>query len=266
MGRVRYTKSLRDFERAEEADGAALNSSVRSIRCVYETDAEAAQAVVPKPLEANVGSEVVVHFGSVVMHVSPDVTLEICSASFGVRVDYDGVPGCYLITMPMSSEQAVVGGRERFGEPKKLADLEFEVDPDRRAVSASATRMGIRYLAAIGEGVEELAPREETEYAYCFKAFPSCDPSKGFDQDPQLVRLEWRHRHERLWRLRGGLELVESPYDPVADLPVRRIAEFEYSEGSTLSSGRVLRPVPGDWLLPFLHQRYDAPLVEGVDV
>lgn len=268
MGRVRYAKSLRDLEAGSVAGAAARRSTIRSIRVVYETDAEVAQAVVPKPLEAHVQPEVYLSFASVAMHVTPDVTLEIRSASFGVRVDYDDKPGCYLITMPMSSESAVVGGRERFGEPKKLAKIEFESSGGAGgdAVSASVERMGIRYLAAVGKRVEDLGPREVTEYGYCFKAFPSCEASKHFDQDPQLVRLEWRHKYDHVWRLEGGIELWDSPFDPVADLPVRRLVEFEFAEGTTESSGRVLRPVPGDWLLPFIHQRYDEPEIEGVDV
>jgi acetoacetate decarboxylase len=239
-------------------------STVRAIRCVYATDAEVTQAVVPKPLEASVRSEVCVSFAEVAMQRSPDVTIEIRSASFGVRVDYADRPGSYLLTMPMTSEQAVVAGRERFGEPRKLANIEFA--GMGQEISASVERMGIRYLAARATRGEELGPRKATEYGYCFKAFPSCTPSKGFDQDPQLVRLEWRHDFERIWHLDGEIELRDSPFDPVADLPVRQIIEFEYTEGTTWSSGRVLRPVPGDWLLPFLHQRYDDPSVEGLDV
>ena len=268
MGRVRYVKNPRDLEADADAGRGHLTSSVRSIRCIYETDAEVAQACVPKPLEARVQPEVHLSFGSVAMHLTPDVTVEIRTASFGVRVEYDDKPGFYLITMPMSSEAATLGGRERFGEPKKLANIDFEASVGRGgdSVSASVERMGIRYLAAVGRRVEDLGPREQTEFGYCFKAFPSCEDDKHFDQDPQLVRLEWRHKYDRVWRLEGGIELWESPFDPVADLPVRRIVEFEYAEGTTESSGRVLRPVPGDWLLPFMHQRYDAPHTEGVEV
>jgi acetoacetate decarboxylase len=267
MGRVRYAKSMRDLERSEESDAGllpGLHSTVHSIRCVYETDSEVTRAVVPKPLEASVASEVCVSFASVAMHVSPERSIDIRSASFGVRVDYDDKPGSYLLTMPMTSEQAVVAGRERYGEPKKIADIEFDGQGDE--VAARVERMGIGFLAAKGTRVEEVDPRTQTEYGYCFKAYPSCTPGKGFDQDPQLVRLEWRHDYERVWRLEGELLLRDSPFDPVADLPVRRIVEFEYTEGRVVSSGRVLRPVPGDWLLPFIHQRYDEPAVEGIEV
>ena len=142
----------------------------------------------------------------------------------------------------------------------------IEFDAAGEEISARVERMGIRYLAARATRVEELGPREAIEFGYCFKVAPSCAPGNGFDQDPQLVRLEWRHDYERVWRLVGELELRDSPFDPVADLPVRRIVELEYTEGTTQSSGRVLRPVPGDWLVPFLHQRYDDPAVEGIEV
>jgi acetoacetate decarboxylase len=32
--------------------------------------------------------------------------------------------------MPMTTEQATVGGRETFGEPKKIAEMSLTVDED----------------------------------------------------------------------------------------------------------------------------------------
>jgi acetoacetate decarboxylase len=166
--------------------------------------------------------------------------------------------------MPMTTEQAVVPGRETYGEPKKIAQIDFEKDGDR--VKAAVSRMGLTYLSAEGTVGESLGPREFVEHAYCFKAQPSCERGKGFDQDPLLVRLEWRHTHTNSWRLDGEVTLGESPLDPVADLPVRRLVRLEYEEGNTESNGKVLRPVNGEWLLPFLHQRYDDPATQGIEV
>ncbi len=263
MSRVRYAKSLRDLERARQLGDEILESTVRSIRCVYETDSEVAQAVVPRPLEAMTDPMVHVSFSRVAMSISPEISVEIGAASFGVGVHYDGRQGIYPLTLPTTTEAAVIAGRERFGEPRKLARIDFELSGER--VAARVERMGVEFLAVRAKHAEVLEPREQTEEIYCFKAFPGCQPDKGFDQDPQLVRLEWHHRFERVVRLEGSLELVDSPFDPVADLPVRRMVSLEYTEGQCRSSGRVLRPVPGDWLLPFLHQRNDDPGIEGLD-
>jgi acetoacetate decarboxylase len=64
----------------------------------------------------------------------------------------------------------------------------------------------------------------------------------------------------------GDVILRESPFDPVVDLPVRRLVKMEYEEGTTQSSGKVLRSVPGEWLLPFLHGRYDDLSGDGIEL
>jgi len=264
MARVRWVKSLEQVKRAAEANPEFLPSTVRSIRCVYETDPAIVAAVIPRPLVPAERPEVCVTFSHVAMHITPEFTFEIGSAIFGVRALYDGVPGIWLLTMPMTSEQAVVPGRETYGEPKKIAAIEFTAEGER--VAARVTRMGVAYLEVEGTLGASLGPRRFTEHGYCVKALPSCERGKGFDQEPLLVRLDWEHEHERVQRVEGALTLRESAFDPVADLPVRRIVRLEYEVGRTQSNGRVLRPIPGEWLLPFLHQRYDDPGAEGIEV
>ncbi len=265
MTRVRYVRSLEQIKQARETNPEFLPSSVRSIRCVYETDPKIARAIVPKPLEPAESPEICVTFSHVAMHLAQGRTLEIGSAIFGVRAIYDGVPGIFLLTMPMTTEQAVIGGRETYGEPKKIAQIEFTKDADR--VAAKVSRMGITYLSVSGRVGAALGAREFVEYGYCVKASPSCDPARALDGDPLLVRLEWRHRHSGAWQVEGAaLALAESPVDPVADVPVRRLVRCEYEEGGSQSNGRVLRSIPGDWFLPFLHGRYDDAAGVGIEV
>ena len=264
MSRLRYVKSPEQVKQAAESNPEFLESTVRSIRCVYETDPKLIAAVIPEPLKPIDKPEVCVTFSHVAMHISPELTIEIGSAIFGVRAFYDGVEGTYLLTMPMTTEQAVVPGRETFGEPKKIAQIDFEKDGDR--VKASVSRMGMTYLSVEGTVGKELGSREFTEFGYCHKAQPSCEQGKAFDQDPLLVRLEWKHKHRQANELDGTLTLGESPFDPVADLPIRRMVRMEYEEGNTESNGKVLREIPGDWLLPFLHGRYDDPAHPGIEI
>ena len=115
------------------------------------------------------------------------------------------------------------------------------------------------HLAASG-------PREFIEHAYCFKALPSIEKGKGFDGDPLLVRLAWQHKHDVVHEVAGEVILRESPFDPVVDLPVRRLVRMEYEEGKSQSGGKVLRSIPGDWLLPFLHGRYDDMSGDGIEI
>ncbi|MCP3983339.1 MAG: acetoacetate decarboxylase family protein [bacterium] len=265
MAKLRYVRSLDQLKRAAEANPEFLESSVRSVRVSYETDPALVAAVTPRPLEPTERPEVCVTFSHVAMHITPEYTFEIGSAIFGVRTRYDGTEGIYLITMPMTTEQAVVPGRETYGEPKKIADIDFSVEGDR--VCSKVTRMGVPYLEVQGTLGESLGARKLTDFGFCYKALPSCEQGAGFDSDPLLVQLEWKHTHSDVRKIDNGeLILRESPFDPVVDLPVRRIVSMEYEEGSSESNGRVLRSIPGDWLLPFLHGRYDDSSGEGIEV
>jgi len=264
MATLRYVRSLEQVKKAAEANPEFLDSSISTLRAVYETDPKLIAALLPRPLQPAARPQVSVVLSKVAMHISPEMTFEIGAGSLGVMASYDGVEGAYLITMPMTTEAAVVGGRETFGEPKKLAEV--TLDRQGNEVRASATRMGITYLELRGTLGASLGAREYTDYAYCFKALPSIDKTQGFDTDPLLVRLEWQHQDELVHRVDGEVILRESPFDPVIDIPVRKLVRMEYEEGKTQSNGKVLRSVPGDWFRPFLHGRYDDPSGEGIEI
>jgi hypothetical protein len=100
------------------------------------------------------------------------------------------------------------------------------------------------------------------------KALPACDPERegfAFDGEPPSCGSSALPVPRGAAR-EGELTLRESPFDPVADLPVRRLVRMEYEEGTTESDGRVLRSLPAGWVLPYFHQRYDDPRAEGIEV
>ena len=103
MAKLRYVKTLEQVAKAAESNPEFLDSTVRSIRAVYETDPAIAEALVPKPLEVE-KPEIRVTFSHVAMHISPEFTFEIGSAIFGVAATYEGVAGTYLVTLPMTTE------------------------------------------------------------------------------------------------------------------------------------------------------------------
>ena len=59
-------------------------------------------------------------------------------------------------------------------------------------------------------------------------------------------------------RIDGEIILRESPFDPVVDLPVRRILSIVYTESNQTQTGQIVGTVPSEWVWPFRHQRYDS--------
>ena len=113
------------------------------------------------------------------------------------------------------------------------------------------------------------SPKQHTEYFYCFKAFPAAaknNDNGGFDGDVLLTLLTWERDYTSVRCINDGrIILRESQFDPLVDVPVKRLIRMELAEGSSKTGGEVLRSVPGEWLQPFLVQRYDDP-VEGINV
>ncbi len=264
MAKTRYVKTPEELRAAAKFNPEFLPSSMRQIRALYESDPEVIAALLPPPLKPAPSAHVGVTISQVSMHLGPGLDIEIGAGVFGAAATYNGVEGLYMITMPMTTEGAVIGGRETYGEPKKLADIDFRKDGDR--VSAAVTRHGVTYIEVTGQARESLGARQLTQYAYCFKCLPALERGKGLEFDPLLVRLEWQNSLDEVARMDGEIILRESPMDPVVDLPVRRIVAMTYEEGRSRSSGTVLCSVPAAGLLPYLHQRYDdiTPLLAAM--
>lgn len=258
MTRLRYVK---DLAASAAPSSSAVRHAVRSIRARYETDPAVAAALLPRPLTPAERPEIFVQFADLTMHLPGDRVMKLGAATVGVACTFEGAPGCYVLAMPMEGEFVVIGGREKYGEPKKIAQTHFELEGDR--VRARVRRKGIDFLELGGRIAEPNgAPLSFTEHFYCFKALPAAQPEKGvnggFDGDVLLTRLVWERNYtSRRAILDGEVIVRESPYDPLADVPVRRLVSMEFVEGATRTSGEVVRAVPGEWFAPFLCQRYD---------
>jgi len=244
---------------------SGLNNTVRTVRALYETDAEIVRAMLPQPLVPAARPEVFLQFAHVAMHVTPETTVEIGALTLGLMCTYEGTPGGYVFHMAMEGESVVTSGRERFGEPKKIAETTFEKDGDR--VRATCSRHGITYFEVDGTLAEDLGkPEPFEEYFYCYKGLPSITTPGEFDGDIFLTRLNWKRNYSSKHRFDGEVRFHESAYDPIVDVPIRRMVSLDYVEGATNTSGQILRTVPASWIAPFWNQRNDVPANPGIDI
>jgi acetoacetate decarboxylase len=264
MARLRYVRNPQQARAAQDKNPEfSMNNTVRSLRALYRTDEAIAHALLPKPLLPS-EPNIFVQFANVCMHIPNAEPVTISAATVGVECIHEGVKGYYVLAMPMEGEFVVIGGRETYGEPKKIANVDFNIEGDQFHVSV--IRHGIPFLQMKGRLGESTGAASFTEFLYCHKAFPSIQKNGGFDGDVFLTQLEWKRNYTDTRAAEGEIVLVESPYDPLIDVPVRQILSMQYAEGNTNTSGKILRSIPGDWLAPFIHQRYDDVETVGIDV
>ena len=256
---IRYGARPPEERRNREVEAVQRQIWTQAVTVVFETDPAAIEAVLPPPLEPSSAQGATARLR--IATVDMGTGLKPFGAGwFGVRCRHGSTEGEYALFMPMTTEQSTIGGRETFGEPKKIADVTLQLDGDR--VLAYIERMGFRAAEINGVLGEELPGYEKDKVDFYFKLSPNPD-GVGLDGDPPFV---YCHRHESaraVRRIEGELKLMESPLDPVADFPIQSIVSMEYAEIAGTQRGEIVGRVPAESLLPYVHQRYDDLSVLG---
>jgi acetoacetate decarboxylase len=258
MAPLRYAARQPEQVRNREVEATTSLIWSRAVTVVFETNADFIASVLPPPLEPAAPTAririAVVDMGTGLRPFG--------AGWFGVRARHGDVEGEYALFMPMSTEQATTGGRETFGEPKKIGDVTLDLQGDR--LTGRIARMGSTVAELTGTVGPEQPGYEIDKLDFYFKAFP--DPSGvGLEGDPALVYCR-RHETARVVRpVSGECKLLEAPLDPLADFPVDRVVSFEYAEIASTQHGEIVGRVPAEWVLPFIHQRYDDLSVLGAN-
>ena len=136
MADVRYGARSPEADRNHEVEASSSRIWSRAVTVVFETDPGVIAAVLPRPLEP---SEATARLRIAVVDLGNGMQ-PFGAGWFGVRARHGDVEGEYALFMPMTTEQATVGGRETYGEPKKIAAIDLTVDGDR--LSGRIARMG----------------------------------------------------------------------------------------------------------------------------
>lgn len=256
MGNVRYGARAVEHRNNREVEATRSPIWSKAVTVVFRTDPAAIAAVLPRPLEPD---EPTARLRIAVVDMGTGIPT-FGAGWFGVRARHGDVAGEYALFMPMSTEQATTGGRETFGEPKKIAQLSLVTEGD--ALAADVSRMGTKVAEVTGTLGPERPGYEIDKLDFYFKGLPN-PAGEGLDGDPALVYCR-RHETARVVRpVTGECKLLEAPLDPIADFPVDEVLSFEYAELSSSQRGEIVERVPADWLEPFMHQRYDDLSVLG---
>jgi acetoacetate decarboxylase len=245
---------VREVTASPEAGDLRLPSTPQ-LEVTYLTDPAVLAAVLPPPLEAPAEPRVHVRV--------TDINLEFGKfkhreriAYFAVDAGFRGEPGEYPLLMPLDLESAISISREKFGEPKELAQVELLREGGH--VEGRVTRNDVSFIEIAADVTETLPnPDVYTTTQWWFKFLPAVS-GDGFDAGPFLVRADDVTTTESLEKLDGKLVLRELATDPVVDLPVREMVSMRFRVYTAIHKTRLVEEVDAEAFKPYLHTRYDG--------
>lgn len=242
-----FVRTSDEIDRIQERMRQNRFLDARQLSVRYLTDPDVVERVLPPGLEPT--DEPLVEVDVV------DVGRSNCVGPFAggglyVRARHDGTVGDYCLAMPMSTDAAIIWGRELFGEPKKRADVELERDGD--AVTGRISRHGETLVEIDATMETERTVDADPQSVFHYKYLPDVTGS-GFQFDPTLVRVVFETDLHRFETGTGSVRLATTDHDPFGEIPVKEILGVSYSVADLSSSQENLTTVDPQAFLPYAY-------------
>src|SRR2546423_9937742 len=144
---MRYGARPPEERRNREVEAVQREIWTQAVTVVLETDPAAIASVLPPPLEPSETQGATARLRVAIVDMGTGLK-PFGAGWFGVRCRHGSNEGEYALFMPMTTEQATIGGRGEVGGPKKNAQGRLQNERGRGA--ASVGRIGVRVAAVSG--------------------------------------------------------------------------------------------------------------------
>jgi acetoacetate decarboxylase len=229
----------------------------------YETKQEIIERLLPPPLKP---ATYPIAFVFVANYPKTNFGVSYLESALFLRATFEGEEGNYCLSMPVTSDMALIGGREMFGYPKKIGQI--DIKRQGQEVHGWTERHDFRFLDVranltgtfnVPEVQDFFAQVPDTNFVmYNFKYFPAPD-GQGFDYNPRLMREEVAIRPNSIEAGEARVSLQSSQADPWGEVEVVRVLGATYSIGNnSMQMGRIVAEVDPNEFIPYAHNKVDV--------
>jgi acetoacetate decarboxylase len=230
MGFVKSYDELRRTARGK--DGLSQFYDAEMLTIMWETKREIVKRLLPPPLKP---TRRPLAMAFVAYYPKTNFCPSYYEAGLFLRATFKGVEGNYCLAMPVTNDMAMAVGREEFGYPKKLANIEFK--RSGKSVKGNVECHGVRFL--------EMRARLTGN-------------SDVFDYNPRLVRGKVILRPSLVKWGEAEIKLSPSDYDPWAEIEIVKMLGALYTVGNnTMLRGSVVAEVDPVAFAPYSLLKWD---------
>jgi len=205
---------------------------------LFRTEQYIIQSLVPEPLVPDPAPVMGLYVAQ--LSIAAPLASTYYEAGLVARVTFQHKPGLYFAALYLDSPLGVVVGREIWGFPKKPAQITYnEEDGQISAIvsmmNSPLIKIGMRQARRV-----EHFPEDTIQAGYTLKVIPAAK-REAVPDVLKLVALPHDMQIKEMYEGPGTLELLPSPYDSLANIPVLEVvgATFQIID-MTLDWGEVV--------------------------
>ena len=179
---------------------------------------------------------------------------DFAGSTISVAARHGDTHGAYVLTMFMSTDHAIIFGRDLFGEPKKQADIALNITGNR--LRGTVDRLGIRLIELSISLGEDSGPSRNQTSSFNIKSQPAANGC-GLEADAVLTLAEFQNILTINRTGQGTLILGATHHDPLTEIPISEVVTSGYVEGDLLAQVRAIGTIPAEQFLPYAYGRMD---------
>lgn len=257
-----FLKSLEEIAKGAQKNAEFLDAEMLTI--YFETKQEVVARLLPPPLKP---TQLPIGGAFIANYPKTNFGVTYQESALFLQAEFNGEEGAYCLAMPVTDDTALILGREVFGYPKKIANI--QLNRDGNEMSGWTERRGVRFFEARAELtgkfndpatqqmlIERMASNPDM-VIFNFKYFPS--PTRdGFDYNPRLIREVVEFRPNSMEMGEAELAFRPSDHDPWSDVEIVRVLGAVYTIGNnTMLPGSVVAETDQIEFAPYAFMKVD---------
>jgi acetoacetate decarboxylase len=252
MGLVRSKEEIKKRYKQYEKGYELMN--VKMVYAMFTTTMEAVERILPPPLKP---SDTLACYAFIAEYHRTNFISPYNEGAVFIPCRYKGENGNYCLAMPVTTDIAMIGGREVYGYPKKIAE-KISVTRSGNKVHGVVVRNEFPIIEIKGTLVGEMEERDSGGPHFVIKSILD-EQAVGPRKNPLLLRQVNPSEFPKMEYGEGTLTLGESKYDYLHELPIDQMMMIMYMENGTIlmPPGKVIAEIDADEYAPYHGIKYD---------